>query len=163
MAIGILSAVAMASPKVLPNVVDIYKFPIILVVSLIAALLGTFLTKPDEEAILKEFYRRVRPWGFWGPVREKVMAENPGFQRNKDFWRDMFNIVIGTIWQCCFILLAMYLVTRRFRNTAITFVVLAVTCFILKKTWYDRLPAPSPEPVVEPQTRPSEVTSLAGS
>jgi SSS family solute:Na+ symporter len=96
--------------------------------------------------VLKEFYKRVRPWGFWGPVQEKVMKEDPAFVRNKDFPRDMFNIVVGTVWQCCFILLAMYLVTRSFRNALITFVLLGVTCFILKKSWYDHLPQPTRQP-----------------
>jgi hypothetical protein len=54
---------------------------------------------------------------------------------------------VGTIWQTCFIVLAMFLVTRHFRNLGITLVVLVVACFILKKTWYDRLPAPTPDPV----------------
>ncbi|MGO9477734.1 MAG: sodium:solute symporter family protein [Limisphaerales bacterium] len=155
MAVGISSAVVMASPYVLPDVHDINKFPIILVVSTVAALLGTFLTKPDEEDVLKEFYRRVRPWGFWGPIRGKVMQEDPGFQRNKDFFRDMFNIVVGTIWQTCFIVLAMFLVTRHFQNAVITLVVLVATCLILKKTWYDRLPAPTPDAAPEPQSRPA--------
>jgi len=113
----------------------------------VAALLGTFLTPPEEDGILKDFYRRVRPWGFWGPIHRKVVQEDPSFQRNKDFFRDMFNIGIGTIWQTCFIVLAMFLVLRSFRNAAITLVVLVATCFILKKTWYDRLPAPTPDPV----------------
>jgi hypothetical protein len=39
--------------------------------------------------------------------------------------RDMFNILVGTTWQCCFVLLAMYLVTRSFRNALITFALLA--------------------------------------
>ena len=161
MAIGIVSAVVMASPKVLPSIIDIYKFPIILVVSLVAALLGTYLTKPDEEAVLKEFYRRVRPWGFWGPIHAKVVQEDPGFQRNKDFFRDMFNIMVGTIWQSCFILLAMYLVTRNFQKALITAVVLAITFVILKFNWYDKLPAPSPDPVPEPQSQPGAVASAA--
>jgi hypothetical protein len=46
-----------------------------------------------------DFYRRVRPWGFWGPVLKKVLAEDPGFKRNKDFFRDMFNIAVGIVWQ----------------------------------------------------------------
>jgi hypothetical protein len=96
-----------------------------------------------------DFYRRVRPWGFWGPVYRKVVAADPSFQRNKDFFRDMFNIGVGTIWQTCFIVLAMFVVLRSFRNAAITLVVLVVTCFILKKTWYDRLPAPTPDAVPE--------------
>ena len=79
-----------------------------------------------------------------------MVKEDPGFQRNKDFFRDMFNIGVGTVWQTCFIVLAMFLVTRHFQNAAITFAVLAVTCIILKINWYDRLPAPTPDPVPEP-------------
>jgi hypothetical protein len=62
----------------------------------------------------------------------------------------MFNIVIGTIWQTSFIVLAMFLVTRHFRNLAITFAVLVITSIILKFNWYDKLPAPTPDPVAEP-------------
>jgi Na+/proline symporter len=134
----------------------ITSFPLILGLSIVGCLLATFLTSPEEEEVLKDFYRRVRPWGFWGPVLAKVVKEDPAFKRNKDFFRDMFNIVVGTIWQTCFIVLAMFLVTRRFRNVAITLVVLTITCFILKKTWYDRLPAPTPDsdPVPDLQGQP---------
>jgi Na+/proline symporter len=161
MAVGITSAVVMASPLILPDVHDINKFPIILVVSIVAALLGTFLTPPEDEEVLKEFYRRVRPWGFWGPIRDKVMKEDPGFQRNKDFFRDMFNIGVGTVWQTCFIVLAMFLVTRHFRNVAITLAVLVGTCLILKKTWYDRLPAPTPDPDPVPDLQGQPETGAA--
>ena len=162
MAVGITSAVVMASPHVLPHVHDINKFPIILVISLVAALLGTFLTPPDKEDVLKEFYRRVRPWGFWGPIRAKVMQEDPGFQANKDFFRDMFNIVVGTIWQTCFIVLAMFLVTRHFQYAVITLVVLVITSFILKKTWYDTLPAPTADAGPEPQESPGTAKPATG-
>lgn len=86
----------MASPKVLPDIVDIYKFPIILLVSLAAALLATYLHPPDPEEVLKDFYRRVRPRGFWGPIHALVVKENRGFQRNKDFLRDVFNIAVNS-------------------------------------------------------------------
>jgi Na+/proline symporter len=134
-------------PLLLPDVHPINVFPLIIAVSLAGCLIATYTTKPEEDSVLKEFYRRVRPWGFWGPVLEKVRMEDPDFERNKDFFRDMFNIVVGTVWQCCFILLAMYLVTRSFRNALITFAVLVVTCLMLKKNWYDRLPAPTPSPM----------------
>ncbi len=140
-------ASSLTTPLLFPQLHAINTFPIILGLSIVGCLLGTFLTKPEEESVLMDFYRRVRPWGFWGPVYRKIIAEDPGFQRNKDFYRDMFNIAVGTIWQTCFIVLAMFLVLRSFRNAAITLAVLVVTCFILKKTWYDRLPAPTPDPV----------------
>jgi Na+/proline symporter len=146
-------------PLLFPQLHAINTFPIILGISLVGCFVATFLTKPEEEQVLKDFYRRVRPWGFWGPVYEKVVKEDPSFQRNKDFFRDMFNIGIGTIWQTCFIVLAMFLVTRHFQNAAITLIVLVITCFILKKTWYDRLPAPTPDPLPEAQAQPGEAAA----
>ena len=132
----------------------ITSFPLILVLSLVGCLLGTYLSKPEEESVLMDFYRRVRPWGFWGPVYRKVLAADPNFQRNQDFFRDVFNIGVGTIWQTCFIVLAMFFVLRDFQKAGITLAVLIVTCIILKKTWYDRLPPPTPDAAPETGENP---------
>jgi len=141
----------------------ITSFPLILVISLAGALIGTYATKPEDDAVLMEFYRRVRPWGFWRPVHDKVMQADPTFQPNKDFFRDMFNIGVGTVWQTCFILLAIYLVIRSWRNAIVTLVTLGITFIILKKTWYDRLPPPSPEPASDAEPHTGEASHAAGS
>ncbi|MGO8780239.1 MAG: sodium:solute symporter family protein [Rhodomicrobium sp.] len=114
-------------------------FPLVLVISLVGCLLGTLLTKPESDEILMDFYRRVRPWGFWGPVLKKVLAEDPDFERNKDFPRDMFNIVVGIIWQVSLVVLPMYVVIHEFSRAAIALAVVLVTSAILKFTWYDHL------------------------
>jgi len=114
-------------------------FPITFVISLAGCLVGTWLTKPEDESILKDFYRRVRPWGFWGPILAKVRAEDPSFQRNTDFWRDMFNIVVGIIWQVSLVALPIYIVIQEFRRAAITASIILVTSIILKFTWYNHL------------------------
>jgi SSS family solute:Na+ symporter len=114
-------------------------FGIVFLMSLIGCFAGTWLTAPEEEAVLKDFYRRVRPWGFWGPILEKVQQEDPSFQRNRDFLRDMFNIVVGMIWQVTLVALPMYVVTWKLGRAAIAVGVIAVTSLILKFTWYDHL------------------------
>ena len=48
--------------------------------------------------------------GFWKPVHEKVIAEDPSFEPNKRFKLDMFNVALGITAQCCLTLLPMYLV-----------------------------------------------------
>ncbi len=116
-------------------------FPLVLAISLVGCLAGTLLTKPGDEEVLKDFYRRVRPWGFWGPILAKVRAENPAFERNKDFWRDMFNVVVGITWQVSLVALPIYIVIQKFRNAVITAAIIAVTSIVLKFTWYNHLKA----------------------
>ncbi len=121
------------------NLEVVVIFPLVLVISIAGCLLGTFLTKPEDDAVLKDFYRRVRPWGFWGPVLKKVLAEDPGFKRNEDFLRDMFNIAVGIVWQIALVALPLYFVLREFQRAAITLAVVLCTSAILKFTWYDHL------------------------
>jgi hypothetical protein len=142
---GIVSS--LTAPLIFPTLHAINGFPIILGISIAGCLLGTFLTKAEDDSVLEDFYRRVRPWGFWGPVYRKIVAQDPTFQRNKDFFRDLFNIAVGTVWQTCFIVLAMFVVLRDFQKAGITLAILIATSVILKINWYNRLPAPTPDSV----------------
>jgi hypothetical protein len=89
--------------------------------------------------VLTQFYRRVRPWGFWGPVRDAVLAEDPKFPVNRDFRRDAFNVVVGTAVQTALVALPIYIVLREFDGIAACLALVALGGTILKKTWYDRL------------------------
>ena len=114
-------------------------FPLVLALSLIGCFAGTLLTKPEDDEVLKDFYRRVRPWGLWGPIYRKVLAEDPGFKRNTDFMRDMFNVAVGIVWQISLVVLPMYVVIWELKRAALTLLVVLVTSAILKFTWYDHL------------------------
>jgi len=114
-------------------------FPVVFLVSLIGCYAGTWLTDPEDEEVLIDFYRRVRPWGFWGPILKKVKQEDPFFQGNKNFFRDIFNIVVGMIWQVTLVVLPMYVVTWKLRRAAIALFVIVVTSLILRFTWYKHL------------------------
>lgn len=117
----------------------LYIFPIILGLSLAGCLLGALLTKPEDDAILKQFYKTVRPWGFWGPICRKVMQEDPSFLPNPDFGRDCTNVLIGIVWQLCLTALPIYLVLRNWSWVGAVFATLVVTTVIIKFNWYDKL------------------------
>jgi Na+/proline symporter len=122
-----------------PGIIDIYIFPVIFLISLLACVLATMLTKPENKGTLKQFYKQTRPWGFWGPIRDEIVKEDPSFIENKDFKRDAFNVAIGIVWQMSMIVMPLYLLTGNTRETIISVLVLVVTSLILKKTWYDHL------------------------
>jgi len=133
-------------------------FALVFALSLIGCVAGTLLTAPDEDHIVMDFYRRVKPWGFWGPVRRKVQALDPAFEPNRDFGRDMFNVVVGIAWQVSLVALPIYLVIRQFDRVAITAGIILLSSVVLKLTWYNHLEKreqkvgiPAPAEVAAPQ------------
>jgi Na+/proline symporter len=122
-----------------PEIADIYIFPAILLFSFIGCFAGTLLTKPDSEDLLKKFYKNVRPWGFWKPIHDKIVAEDPTFEGNKDFKRDAVNVVVGIVWQMSLVVLPIYLVIHNYTAMWITLSITVVSMVILKYNWYDKL------------------------
>lgn len=123
----------------LSNMQAIYLFPIIFVVSLIGSFLGTFLSDPTDMKTLKSFYKTVRPWGWWEPVLKELHKEESTLKKNNDFWNDMFNCVVGIVWQSSMIVMPIYLVIRDYPKGLIALGVFAITSMILKFTWLDKV------------------------
>jgi SSS family solute:Na+ symporter len=140
---GILSA--MFAPNIAKMILGhsvsntLYLFPFIFGISVIGSLLGTLLTPPEDDAILKSFYKKVNPWGAWGPIREKVLREDPAFKPNPNFPRDMTNVAVGILWQLCLTALPIYLVLRQWSWCGAIAATLVVTSIIIKFNWYDKL------------------------
>jgi len=124
-----------------PGTNTLYAFPAIFLFSALGCFLGTLLTKPEDEEILKKFYMTVRPWGFWKPIADKIKAEQPGFKPNTDCGRHWFNVIVGIIWQTSLVALPIYVVIQRPRGILGALLVLAATTAILKKSWFDHLPS----------------------
>ena len=130
---------ALIFPLIFAQTLELYYFPVLLITSLIGCFLGSYLTKPTEIETLKSFYTSVRPWGFWKPVYEQVIAENPSFVKNNNFKRDAFNVVIGIIWQTALVVISIYVVLLKPWHVSITVLIIIVTSIILKFNWYDKL------------------------
>jgi SSS family solute:Na+ symporter len=147
---------AMIIPKLLPQIAprifspnmsaivqsnSLYTIPVLLALSLVGSLLGTYLTAPEDMEILKHFYKTTRPWGFWGPVCDAVLLEEPSFVPNRNAVRDCTNVAVGIVWQLCLTSLPVFLVLRSWKSAAGVLVLLIATSTFIKLNWYDKLPA----------------------
>ncbi len=137
MVTGLLAA--MIVPFFFPGVLHLYLFPIFLAVSVTGCIWGTYAHSPTEEKVLVDFYRNVRPWGFWKPIHEKVAAREPGFRKNSDFGRDMINIVVATTAQVLLVLIPFYIILGRYGWLAVVLGGLALCGLFLKRFWYDNM------------------------
>ena len=137
MASGI--AAALIFPFIFDGILPLYVWPLLFVISLIGSIVGTYAAPATDVEILKAFYSNVKPWGFWKPVHDLVIKENPFFKPNKRFKLDMFNVSLGIIAQCCLTLVPMYLVMWMKLPLLIVLLILAVIIIILKRTWWNKL------------------------
>jgi len=117
----------------------LYYFPLLFAISMAGCLIGTYTAPATDTEVLKNFYRNVRPWGFWSPIRQLVMAEHPDFVPNGRFKLDMFNVVLGVIAQLCLTILPMYLILGMKLPLIYTLGTIGIIGFILKRTWWDKL------------------------
>lgn len=138
---GMLAGIiaALVFPFVFEGILPLYVWPLLFFISVIGCVVGTYAAPPTDAVVLKSFYKTVRPWGFWKPVHEEVMKEDPSFVPNNRFRLDMFNVVIGIIAQCCLTILPMYVVLWMKLPLLVTVAILAIVIFILKRTWWDKL------------------------
>ena len=130
---------ALILPSFFVGTLDLYYFPIILLLSLAGGIIGTYMAPPTDIETLKKFYKSVRPWGFWGPVRELVIAENPGFNAKSTFKKDMWNVALGVVIQTGLVAFPIYLVLMEPVGIAVTGTIIAVFGYLLKRSWWDRL------------------------
>jgi SSS family solute:Na+ symporter len=138
---GMLAGIAgaLAFIKFFEGIGFLYSFPLLFAISLFASFIGTYTAPPIDSEVLKNFYRTVRPWGFWKPVQEQVMREDPSFEPNRRFKLDMFNVILGIIAQLCLTILPMYIVLWLKLPLLITVIILFIIILTLKKTWWDKL------------------------
>ena len=123
------------------NNLSMNSFPVIFLASIIGCFVATYMTKPESDEVLLKFYTTVRPWGFWKPIKELALKQNPNFKPNKDFGSDMFNVLVGVVWQITLMAAPVFLVIQEYTSLIITLVILIVTSVILKINWWDKLEA----------------------
>ncbi|HVM89353.1 MAG TPA: sodium:solute symporter family protein [Puia sp.] len=138
---GIIPAIILAALKSfgILNGLDLYYWPVLFALSLAGSVIGTYAAPPTDMDTLKSFYKTVRPWGWWKPVHELVVKDDPTFAGNGNFKINMFNVFLGIIGQLCLTIMPMYLVLWMKLPLLITLVLLFAIIITLKKTWWNRL------------------------
>lgn len=141
MGLGVAAAVFMALPRNVTGVsIDpLNAFPWLFAACAAVAVVGSYVTKPTDMAVLKEFYRKTRPWGWWGPVLKALREDEPDAQPNRDFARDMFNSIVGVIWQTAITASAIFLIIRETDKFWLSFGLVVLCSVIMKFTWWDRM------------------------
>lgn len=136
---GMVTGFAIAFPLIFTDVSPINAFPFMFAACIAACVVGSLLTKPDDMDVLKKFYTKVRPWGFWAPVLAEVQKDYRHVGANKNFTRDAVNVVVGIVWQTSLVAAPIYMVIKHWPEFLIAMTVAVVTSIFLWFNWYKKL------------------------
>ncbi|MDR7092115.1 sodium:solute symporter family protein [Cellvibrio fibrivorans] len=136
---GMIAGFAIAFPLIFTDIAPINAFPFMFVACIAACVIGSLLTKPDDIAVLKKFYTKVRPWGFWAPVLTEVQKDHPHVGANKNFARDAINVVVGIVWQTSLVAAPIFMVIKHWPEFIVAMVVAIATSIFLWFNWYKKL------------------------
>ncbi len=116
-------------------------FPLIVTVSVFLSIWGSLLTPPVENEVLVSFYRSVRPFGFWRPIRETVRLSVEEEESRAESTRlTVLNVFLGMVAIASLYLSPMYLVGHWYRASVLCLGVGVAAAIVLKFTWYRNLP-----------------------
>lgn len=148
---GMLAGILVAIPLMFIDANALYAFPVILLICGLASVFGSLLTPADDMEVLKQFYYKVRPWGFWSPVYKALKLEHPEISKNTACRRDLLNVAVGILWHSCLTSIGILLVLQQWETLVFAIGFAVLTSLFLKKNWYENL-QDYPDDYVEPNT-----------
>jgi solute:Na+ symporter, SSS family len=138
-AAGLLTAIIqkLALPARTPEFVP---FLLVSLSALAVLIVVTLATRQTDAAVLRNFYSKTRPFGFWGPIRRQLP---PSFvaQINRENRRDILSTPIAVCWQLSLFLSLMTVVLKRWDHLGYLAVILAASSIGLYFNWYRYLSA----------------------
>jgi solute:Na+ symporter, SSS family len=118
------------------------RLPLILCVSFIGILLGTYLTRPTDSKVLDNFYNTTRPFGFWRPQKQKL-----ALNKKKEFLvehrNDLISLLIAVPWQFLLYWTPVQFMFKEYEKFYISLALLIAASIGLYYFWYRNLPGAS--------------------
>jgi len=100
------------------------------------------LCRPTELEVLVRFYAKVRPFGFWGPVRAEAVRRGLVPASDNMPLVDALNGLITAVFQIALALAPFYLFLRDWLRLWAWCGILGALSAVLYFTWYRNLPSP---------------------
>jgi solute:Na+ symporter, SSS family len=113
-------------------------FAFVIVISTLGTIVGCALGKPTDMDTLVAFYKQIRPFGFWGPVRKLCDPELVNSVK-KESKRDLLLLIPACLWQLTLFWFMTVIVVKKWDAVAVSFVVILLLSVILYKYWYKNL------------------------
>ncbi len=122
-----------------PELSEFYQFLAMGGLGLFGSIAGTLLTKPMDQEVLKNFYIKTKPFGFWGKLKDSL---DPDLRKkvSSEHFYDIISLPFVLIWFYLLLLLPVLLVIGNFKEFAGGLVLFGIALVGMYFFWYKKLP-----------------------
>lgn len=106
--------------------------------ALLGCIVGTYLTPQTDASVLKEFYIKTRPFGFWGKIKS-VLPEEDQKKIVKETRRDLISIFLAVSWQLSLFIMGMMVIIKQWQHFFVLSTVFSLLSVGLYFSWYRHL------------------------
>lgn len=136
---GLVTLLAAFYVNLFTNMRELQYFPLLAGISFLSTIISSYIFKPAPDETLKNYYSKIRPFGFWKPV--KTMLLNSGQSADR-FKRDKYDIpvaIVATLFFIFLYLFAMDLVLHNWNRVIWLFLLLIGSGGFLYLFWWRKL------------------------
>ena len=113
--------------------------------SLTGSILGSMLTKPTDKSVLKNFYFKTKPFGFWGKIHDELPLKDQ-LEISIEAKRDVLGILMAVPWQMALFMTGILFVMKRWDHFSLALGISLILTVGLYFGWYRHLSDTTTEP-----------------
>jgi len=122
----------------LVSLTEIEMFFVTALITFIGSIVIALLTQPTDDETLREFYKKTRPFGFWGRIRDNLTDIDMDAV-NRENRRDIWSTFIAVPWMLFMGITPMLFVTKQWEYFGYASALLVVLSIFLYFNWYRHL------------------------
>jgi SSS family solute:Na+ symporter len=111
------------------------KFLYVAAIAFSGTIIGCLLTKPTDMRTLLDFYKKTRPFGVWGPVKQHLDAEQQAYIDSEN-GRDLLSVPFAFFYQVMLFLIPMQIIIHSFGSLSWSLPIFVVSCLGMYFLWY---------------------------
>jgi hypothetical protein len=144
--VGLIPSLLMLSKQFLPPDAWVQRFPdsyftyTILLLSLVTCIAVSLLTRPVDPKQIDDFYRKVRPFGWWNSVAKRALANGEPANEPINPWTALVNVIVGIVATYALYMAPVYFMGKWYVETGVCVAIFAACSGVLYFTWYRNLP-----------------------
>ncbi|MGK7893422.1 MAG: sodium:solute symporter [Xenococcus sp. (in: cyanobacteria)] len=115
------------------------SFPLTLGISLLAGVIGSYLTPATDLKTLKKFWLQIRPFGFWGRVTAELdlaIVQRSQIQNSQD----LRNVLFALVWQFSGVVMVITGLLHQWLTALGAIITFILFSTLLYFQWYKNLP-----------------------